>query len=80
MQYVYVYVHVWRFQKEMATEPVRPRPVLTDVVPYEKLGLVLGDIKPIGRGAFGDVYKCVHKDWGCQLAYKRLEIRGIDDR
>ena len=35
------------------------------------------DDEPIGSGAFGDVYKTFHNQWGCQVAYKRFDIRHI---
>ena len=35
------------------------------------------DDEPIGSGAFGDVYKTFHNHWGCQVAFKRLDIRQI---
>lgn len=53
-------------------------PVGVEVIPYRKLELT--DRKPIGRGAFGDIYKCVHTDWDYQVAYKQLGVRAIDDR
>jgi len=28
---------------------------------------------PIGHGAFGTVYKALHNDWGCYVAFKKIE-------
>ena len=65
------------FQIEMANNHARVRPLVNDAVPYNKL--VLLDIKPIGTGAFGDVFKAIQKDWDCQVAYKKLDTRFITD-
>ena len=62
----------------MASAVVSSRPTINDTVPYNKL--VLLDLKPIGSGAFGDVFKAMHQDWTCQVAYKRLGVGCITDQ
>ena len=54
-----------------------PERIISDAVRYADL--VLSDAKPIGFGTFALVYKMWHKLWGCELAYKKLNIRYWDD-
>jgi len=46
-----------------------------DTVPYASLTF-LGD-EPMGSGTFGAVYKALHQEWGCQVAYKKLIVHSI---
>lgn len=58
---------------------VLTKPIINDTISYNKL-MIYDLKKPIGSGAFGDVFKACHKDWGCLLAYKKLDVRYVDDK
>jgi len=51
---------------------------IIDLVPFTSIRLL--DDKPIGYGAFGTVYKALHNGWGCQVAYKKLNVPYIGQR
>jgi len=51
------------------------RQEVNDTVPFINLTLLNED--PIGAGAFGKVYKALHKEWGCQVAFKKLGVTYI---
>jgi len=54
-----------------------PRTII-DLVPFTSIRFL--DDKPIGSGAFGAVYKALHNEWGCQVAYKKLAVLYIGER
>jgi len=56
----------------------RNQPTVSDLVPFTRITFL--DDKPIGSGAFGAVYKAVHNEWGCQVAYKKLAALYIGER
>jgi len=51
---------------------------IVDLVPFTSITFL--DDKPIGFGAFGAVLKALHNEWGCQLAYKKLDVPYIGER
>jgi len=51
---------------------------ISDVIPYASLTL-LND-KPVGFGAYGAVFKAMHDEWSCQVAYKKLHLNYIGER
>jgi len=56
----------------------RNQPKITDLVPFTSIRFL--DDKPIGYGAFGTLYKALHNGWGCQVAYKKLNVPYIGER
>jgi len=56
----------------------RIQPTIIDLVPFTSIRFL--DDKPIGYGAFGAVYKALHSEWGCQVAYKKLAVVYIGER
>jgi len=61
----------------MDTSRMIPVYTVNDTVSYRKLSFV--DEKPIGRGAFGSVYKAFHTEWGCPVAFKKLGVSFLDE-
>jgi len=61
----------------MNTDPTKIAPTIDDTVNF--INLVVLDDKPLGFGAFGAVYKVLHKEWGCQVAYKKLAVLYIGE-
>jgi len=57
----------------MATTEVIYQRNVNDIISHACLTLL--DEEPIGSGAFGRVYKAYHNEWGCQVAYKKLDIQ-----
>jgi len=51
---------------------------IVDLVPFTSITF-LND-RPIGFGAFGAVYKAVHNEWGCEVAYKKLAVPYIGEK
>jgi len=62
----------------MSSRAARTHPTVIDLVPFTSVRLL--DDKPIGSGAFGAVYKALHNEWGCQVAYKKLAVHYIVER
>jgi len=56
----------------------RNQPTISDLVPFTRITFL--EDKPIGSGAFGAVYKALHNEWGCQVAYKKLAVLYIGER
>jgi len=54
------------------------QPTIIDLIPFTSIRFL--DDKPIGYGAFGAVYKALHSEWGCQVAYKKLAVSYIGER
>ena len=53
----------------MATAESTNQRRVNEVIPHASLTYL--DEEPIGCGAFGDVYKAYHNEWGCPVAYKK---------
>jgi len=51
---------------------------ISDEILYASLTLL--DKTPVGFGGFGAVFKALHDEWGCQVAYKRLALPYIGER
>jgi len=62
----------------MSSVAARNQPTIIDLVPFTSIGFL--DDEPIGYGAFGAVYKALHNGWGCQVAYKKLDVPHIGKR
>jgi len=43
---------------------------VNDTIPFSKL--IILSPKPIGTGGFGAVFKALHVEWGCKVAFKEL--------
>ena len=52
----------------------RSKRQLDVIVPFSKLKID----ERIGQGAFANVYKARHVDWGCHVAYKKLKLELSD--
>jgi len=62
----------------MSSGPARTQPTINDLVPVTSIRFL--EDKPIGFGAFSAVYKVLHNEWGCQVAYKKLAVPYIGER
>jgi len=62
----------------MSSGATRIQPTITDLVPFRSIRFL--DDEPIGSGAFGTVLKALHNGWGCQVAYKKLNMPYVGKR